>query len=307
MFYHSLIHFLTRIKWGKLLMVAILIANLGFSTATPVFASSSCNQDYIVQYGDTLAMIAARFGTTWPVLAANNQISNANLIYVGQRLCVDGTASYTPVTTSSSISYTTATLTVSSVKADKRFTLHTYKFPNREKFEVFIAPYGQMSWNAESVGYLITDMSGGEVVQTFAIPSGMTGYNSYSVHLKSIKSGKQFDTWFSNATLGTGGASATVSADLDFAVSSLVQNKTITLTFYHVNAGERYRVFVGEYGSKGDGGSMIGAFKLASAGTYSATYKLPAFIKGDRKFDVLLVDVPSGETVYHTVKNLTTP
>jgi len=43
---------------------------------------------YIVQKGDTLASIAARYGTTVAAMAAKNQIANPNLIYVGQRLSV---------------------------------------------------------------------------------------------------------------------------------------------------------------------------------------------------------------------------
>lgn len=40
---------------------------------------------YVVQYGDTLRIIAARYGTTVAdILAVNPQIWNANLIYVGQ-------------------------------------------------------------------------------------------------------------------------------------------------------------------------------------------------------------------------------
>lgn len=40
---------------------------------------------YIVQHGDTLRIIAARFGTTWQSIAAlNPQLWNPNLIYPGQ-------------------------------------------------------------------------------------------------------------------------------------------------------------------------------------------------------------------------------
>lgn len=41
---------------------------------------------YIVQRGDILSNIATRFGTTWPVLARINRLSNPNWIFVGQRL-----------------------------------------------------------------------------------------------------------------------------------------------------------------------------------------------------------------------------
>jgi LysM domain/PA14 domain len=44
---------------------------------------------YRVQYGDYLKSIAFKFGTTWERIAADNQLANPNLIYVGQllRIC----------------------------------------------------------------------------------------------------------------------------------------------------------------------------------------------------------------------------
>lgn len=47
---------------------------------------------YIVQPGDTLAKIAARFGTTVKALVALNNLPNADRIWVGQRLRVSGSA-----------------------------------------------------------------------------------------------------------------------------------------------------------------------------------------------------------------------
>lgn len=43
---------------------------------------------YVVQRGDTLTKIAVRFGTSVPAIVQRNGMSNANLIYVGQKLCV---------------------------------------------------------------------------------------------------------------------------------------------------------------------------------------------------------------------------
>jgi LysM repeat protein len=43
---------------------------------------------YVVQAGDTLALIAAKFGTTWQAIAAANNLVNANTIYTGQRLMI---------------------------------------------------------------------------------------------------------------------------------------------------------------------------------------------------------------------------
>ncbi|HEX2620763.1 MAG TPA: LysM domain-containing protein, partial [Phototrophicaceae bacterium] len=46
------------------------------------------NRQHIVNPGETLAKIAALYGTTWQDLAAVNHIVNPNLIYVGQVLVI---------------------------------------------------------------------------------------------------------------------------------------------------------------------------------------------------------------------------
>lgn len=48
---------------------------------------------YTVRSGETLSSIAAKFGTSYQTLASLNGISNPNLIYVGQVLRVNGSAS----------------------------------------------------------------------------------------------------------------------------------------------------------------------------------------------------------------------
>jgi lipoprotein-anchoring transpeptidase ErfK/SrfK len=47
---------------------------------------------HVVQRGETLYSIARRYGTTASALAAANGLRNANLIYVGQRLRISGSA-----------------------------------------------------------------------------------------------------------------------------------------------------------------------------------------------------------------------
>lgn len=50
---------------------------------------------YVVQRGDTLAKIAARYGTTWYDIAVANNISNPNRIYAGQVLVIPAHVTYT--------------------------------------------------------------------------------------------------------------------------------------------------------------------------------------------------------------------
>lgn len=61
------------------------------TVSTP--ASGSSDIVYIVKSGDTLSGIAAKYGTTYQKLAAYNNISNPNLIAVGQKILIPGKTS----------------------------------------------------------------------------------------------------------------------------------------------------------------------------------------------------------------------
>jgi LysM repeat protein len=62
----------------------IAVVALVFSAAGPAYA----DEVYIVQRGDTLSRIAARFGVTVQAIVAANPGINPNLIFVGQRLVI---------------------------------------------------------------------------------------------------------------------------------------------------------------------------------------------------------------------------
>ena len=55
--------------------------------------------EYIVQRGDSLTIIATRFGTTWQVLAQINGLNSTSVLYPGQRLLVPGSITPTPAPT----------------------------------------------------------------------------------------------------------------------------------------------------------------------------------------------------------------
>ena len=73
---------------GMLLLGNTLGMNIFGASAKS--ACSSGDQTYIVVGGDTLGDIADRFNTTWQRLASYNHISDPNLIYVDQAICIPG-------------------------------------------------------------------------------------------------------------------------------------------------------------------------------------------------------------------------
>lgn len=66
------------------------VCRQGASAPTPAPAPAAPATTHVVTWGETLSGIAARYGTTWQTLQALNGISNANVIYPGQRLVIRG-------------------------------------------------------------------------------------------------------------------------------------------------------------------------------------------------------------------------
>lgn len=60
------------------------------ATKTPNVTTPKTSTAYTVKSGDTLSGIAAKYGTSVSTLASLNNISNANYIYIGQKLTVNG-------------------------------------------------------------------------------------------------------------------------------------------------------------------------------------------------------------------------
>jgi len=58
-------------------------------TPTPAPKPEPKKTIYVVKKGDTLSGIAKKYGTTWQKLKKVNNIKNANLIYVGQKIVIE--------------------------------------------------------------------------------------------------------------------------------------------------------------------------------------------------------------------------
>ena len=69
------------------------------TTAPAAKPAAVATKTYVVKSGDTLSGIASSFGTTTANLVALNNISNPNLISVGQTLKITGTVAANPTTT----------------------------------------------------------------------------------------------------------------------------------------------------------------------------------------------------------------
>lgn len=89
------------VKWNNISNPNLIAVGqiLYFSDKSSSGSGSGSGTTYVVQAGDTLSGIAAKFGTTVANLVSLNNISDPNLIYVGQVLIISGsTSNYTSYT-----------------------------------------------------------------------------------------------------------------------------------------------------------------------------------------------------------------
>lgn len=81
------------------------------ATPTATAAPPAAEESYVVQRGDTLRRIAARFDTTVAALVSANNIVNPNIIFVGQRLTIPAPGAAPALVTDSTTSADPAELT----------------------------------------------------------------------------------------------------------------------------------------------------------------------------------------------------
>lgn len=83
-----------NIRFIGALALALTMGVVTLQAATPAQAATAARlcPTYVVQPGDWLSKIAARYSVSWQYLAQINHLANPNLIYVGQRLAICGAA-----------------------------------------------------------------------------------------------------------------------------------------------------------------------------------------------------------------------
>lgn len=164
--------------------IIYLTSNGGGTDPVPVTGGT-----YVVRWGDTLGIIAARFGTTVSaLLAVNPQITNASLIFAGQ---VINLPSGTTGTGTGTTTGTTARVTVSSlsVASGGTVTVTATGFPANAEIDYRIGKQGAaysavVDGTTNASGYASTTVTipssavSGEkwvvVVQTTSVAKGVT-------------------------------------------------------------------------------------------------------------------------------------
>jgi LysM repeat protein len=127
----------------SLLLVLALLAASAPAAALAAPLAATCVRNYVVQSGDTLSGIADTYKLTVAELAAANTLTEPYTLFIGQQLCIPGTATTTTTTTTSSsdsddpisVEFGATTITVGFTKLSKN-TAYLVKAMKVERGEI---------------------------------------------------------------------------------------------------------------------------------------------------------------------------
>ena len=294
-----------RYGW-QLILAIILVINLFSVAAVPVQASSSCKDYYWVQYGDTLYKIGVKYGITWTDIANANGIGSPYTIYYGTSLCIPyGGSSYYSNTyyTYSAAATGDFSASILDVTANKNFTLKAINLPKQENFEISV---GKCNYAIPTVvGEFSTGSSSGSFTDTYKIPSKFKNVSCLVMYMDSTKTTRSTSITFTNSSTTTSSSSTADFSNLKFSINSVTKNKTVTIRVTDFRKNEKYKVYIGKYGTGAYPGTLVGTFKQENNQDFNLKLNIPTSYKGSDKLDIRIEGVTVAASTYHTFRNVT--
>jgi hypothetical protein len=88
-----------------------------------------------------------------------------------------------------------------------------------------------------------------------------------------------------------------------FNILEVVKDQTVTIQAYNFPANDSFRVTMGQYGSKGIGGVVVGFTDTGDGGSFVATYSIPSTLAGYAKIAIRLESPTSGYYAFNWFYN----
>lgn len=265
-------------KFLTALMAAFLLTSLLFSPAAASatdssLATGSCGNTYAVQYGDWIAKIANYCGISVDeLLTLNPQVSNPDLIYVGQLLRLS-----TDVSLSSLGTYTVPTNTgyarvaVSATRAvpGDTITVTVSGFPANAEIDYRVGPRG----SDPSVIYDGTVSSTGTASQVITIPSDADYGEYWTVKVVTTSQASIVQVTSASIYISTTSSTSYTNGYVSVSATRAVVGDSITVSVSGFPASTDIDYRVSKYGS-----SFVAVYDgtTTSSGTSSQVITVPS-------------------------------
>jgi hypothetical protein len=203
------------------------------------------------------------------------------------------------------------TFDVTSVTTDTSVTIKTYNFPANDTFRVLMGKIGTRGVGGYQVA-TVNSGAGGTFTATYNIPAELKGLYQISIRLESPTSGYFSYNWFYNNTSGTipntGGTpvpSLPPGVIPTFSITNVVLDTSVDIKTANFPANDTFDVLMGQIGTRGVGGVKVGTWSSGTGGVQTATFNIPASLKGLYQIAIRLQSPVSGYFSYNWFYNNT--
>ena len=196
------------------------------------------------------------------------------------------------------------TFIIENVVTDSTVTIKTNNFPPSRTFTVSMGLFGTLGVGGTVVA--TTDSGpGGVFTITYNIPDSLKGQGRIAIRMDSTTGGFSAWNWFFNntSTFGTGGPVFTGIPTI--AITSVVQDSTVTITTNNFPANRSFTVSMGQYGTLGIGGVVVATTDSGPGGTFTVTYTIPDSLKGLSRIAIRLDSTTGGFSSWNWFFNTT--
>ena len=212
-------------------------------------------------------------------------------------------------------SYVIPTFTIIAVDEDDTVTIKTANFPAGDSFTVTMGAYGTLGIGGTVVGTQSSG-AGGSFTATYNIPNSLKGSTKIAIRLQSPTSGYYSYNWFWNndhpdPTPVPGSTPVTPAPSTTWgyppagkntipntSVTAVVTDTNVTVTGSNFTTNDVYQVYIGKFGTKGVGGTMVGTQSTNANGNFTGTYNIPAAYHGEAKLAIRFVSPATGYYAY---------
>lgn len=184
------------------------------------------------------------------------------------------------------------TFSVVSVTADTSVTIQTAGFPANQNFEVRMGAYGAQGVDGTVVA-TTNSGAGGSFTATYNIPANLHDTERIAIRLQSTQGYFAYN-WFFNSTSGGSVTPLPVTPGPvqtgipTFVVESVAADTSVTIRTSNFPANQDFQVTMGAFGTQGIGGTAVGTTNSGAGGSFTATYNIPAGLKGATRLAIRL-------------------
>ena len=190
---------------------------------------------------------------------------------------------------------------ITAVIQDTSVSISASNLPLNKTFNVLMGPYGSYGMGGTQVATLSSE-SGTTHTGSYNIPANLKGLDRIAIRLQSSDNTYYAYNWFFNRSTGGG---ITTTTSFSFTIQAVVKDTSVTILSENLPKNVEYEVLMGVYGTQGINGTAAGTAKSSNTGAYTATFTIPAGLKGQERIAIRLVG-KDGSFAYNWFYNVTT-